>query len=126
MLDDRLALRIDDTGGLGVVRVDEHIARIGLVIREFAVTVAQGLLQRLIGRDVLGAALQLCLAFIVGSTHGLFDLCQRCLIRLGDAELDAVLRRSAVDCLRLPGVDVGPQGIGAGNNLHRIGEFCHS
>lgn len=120
----RIQVRVHDARSGRCVRIHEVGAAVGLVVRTLRVAVTKRRLDRGQWGNGLAVALELGFALLVGSLDGGLDLGDRHGVGLRDDEAYAVFRRSAVDGLRLPDVRVGPAGVRASDNLHRIVHSC--
>lgn len=120
----RIQVRVHDARSGRCVRIHEVGAAVGFVVRTFRIAVAKRRLDRGQRRYGFAVALELGFAFLVGCLDGCLDLGDRHGVGLRDDQADAVLGRAAVDGLRLPDVGVGPAGVRASDNLHRIVHSC--
>lgn len=124
-VEDGLTIRIHNTRLGAAVGVDEIAALVGFVIGALQVAIAERGLDGGQGRDSLAAALQLGLAFLVGSLDRRLDLLYGLGVGLGDDEGYRELRRTAVDCLGIPAVQIA-ECADAGHHLGEIHELWHN
>ena len=122
----RLTVCVHHTGLGGAVGVDEPGVGVGLITLAVTVAIAQRGLQILQRRYGLAGSLQLALALVIGRLDGRVDLGHGGGITLGDDQADAVLRGAAAQGnLRLVDVQIGHDGMLAGDNLGGIGNLTH-
>ena len=121
-VEDRLPVRIYDTGSSGGVGVDEVGVSVRLVIRPLKIAVAKRGLERGERGDGSAVALELAFALLISRLDCSPDLLDGLDIALGDDEAERVFRCASVDGLGIPHVCVGPSCLGSGDNLGGIAE----
>ena len=112
-----IEIRVHDAGCRRRVCVDEVGVGVGRIVRALCVAVTERCLDGCQRRHALGVALELGLAFSVGSFDGGLDLGDGLGVGLRDNQADTVLRSAAVDGLRLPDVGIAPTGVLAGDDF---------